>query len=110
MFLKWCKAGPKYLFASAFRNGSGKVATAVSTMHTQHQWEGVVLNASELVSYKDDNSSLIRKFFARVSDLDEKYETSESDEEKEVLNSILETKIEPYTMRQGELFHCAISF
>ena len=32
--LKWCKPGTKYVFASAFRNGSGRVATAISTMHT----------------------------------------------------------------------------
>ena len=49
LYLKWCKAGLKYVFASAFRNGSGKVATAISTMHTQHHWEGVALKPSELL-------------------------------------------------------------
>ena len=29
LFLKWCKAGSKYLFASAFCSGSESVATAV---------------------------------------------------------------------------------
>ena len=104
LYLKWCKAGPKYLFASAFRNGSGRVATAISTMHTQHQWEGVVYNDSEFERYKDDKSSLIYDFFARVSDLDEKYETVESEDEKEVLKDIIDNKIEPYTLRQGESY------
>ena len=70
LYLKWCKAGFKYVFASAFRNGSGKVATAISTMHTQHHWEGVALKPSELVKYKDDNSSLTSKFFSRLAEID----------------------------------------
>ena len=101
LYLKWCKAGHKYLFASAFRNGSGKVATAVSTMHTQHHWEGVALKPSELVQYKDDNLSLVSSFFSRVSDLDND-ERMEGEDEKEVLNELLRTKIVPYTLRQGE--------
>ena len=37
----------RYFFASAFRNGSGSVTTAISTLHSKFQWEGVVLNHRE---------------------------------------------------------------
>ena len=106
LYLKFCKAGHKYLFASAFRNGSGKVATAISTMHTQHHWEGVALKPSELVKYKNDETSLVSNFFSRVSALDND-ERAEGEDEKEVLNELLSTKIDPYTLRQGKylVFH-----
>ena len=100
LYLKWCKAGTKYLFASAFRNGSGKVATAISTMHTQHHWEGVVLSPRELLEYKNDSSSLTSKFFLRVSEIDND-DRSESEDEKEVLDHLMRTKIEALTLRQG---------
>ena len=86
LFLKWCKAGHKYVFASAFRNGSGSVATAISTMHTQHQWEGIVLKQSELFDYKNNDTSLVSNFFNRISDFDEDG-VNESEEEKFVLES-----------------------
>ena len=101
LFLKWCKAGHKYVFASAFRNGSGSVATAISTMHTQHQWEGIVLNQSELFQYKDNDTSLVSKFFNRISDIDEDG-MNESEEEKFVMDELLQDKIQPMTLRQGK--------
>ena len=35
LFLKWCQAGAKAVFASAFRNGSDSIATAISTVQNQ---------------------------------------------------------------------------
>ena len=61
LFLKWCKVGAKFIFASAFRNGTDRVATAISTI--KHHWEGTVLDSSEFRRYKEDKSSLIPDFF-----------------------------------------------
>jgi hypothetical protein len=36
LYLKYIKTKTKYLFASAFRNGSERVATAISTLHSTH--------------------------------------------------------------------------
>ena len=102
LYLKWCRSGPQYVFASAFRNGSGKVATALSTMYTQHHWEGIALVPKELQRYKDDNSSLVSDFFSRVLQLDDKAGTTESQDEKDALADLIETKIIPYTLRQGK--------
>lgn len=102
LFLKWCKAGVKYLFASAFRNGSESVATAVSTLHTQHHWEGIVMEPNELVEYKVDKTSLQSKFFQRVHAIDDEFELSETEGEKNLLNQLLNHKVEAYTLRQGK--------
>ena len=103
LFLKWCKTGAKYVFASAFRNGSGSVATAISTLHTQHQWEGIALDKNELAAYLKDRKCLKGKFFERVSELDG-VGSDESVEEREKLDDLLENKIVPYTLRQGKVF------
>ncbi len=109
LYLKWCKAGPKYLFASAFRNGTGRVATAISTMHTQHQWEGVVMDEREIRKYKEKTysegetqSTLAGSFFSRMDGLGEKIEKDESSEEREILDKMIDTQIEPFTLRQGK--------
>lgn len=100
LFLKWYKAGAKYIFASAFRNGSESVATAISTIHNCHQWEGVVQKNAELIEYKKDNTSLRPLFFQRVVGLND-VEEEQSVLEKEKIRD-LAGKIEPYTLRQGK--------
>ena len=102
LYLKYCKANAKYLFASAFRNGSECVATALSSMHNQHQWEGVALKQSELVCYREDKTSLRSRFFQRVdlSDFDD-INVDESIVEELLLETLLDDEIEPYTLRQG---------
>lgn len=100
LFLKWCKFGAKYIFASAFRNGSESVATAISTIHSCFQWEGVALKIAELLEYEKDDKSLIPLFFRRVADLDG-VAKEECQLETEEMNNLME-KIEPYTLRQGE--------
>ncbi len=98
LFLKWCKAGAKYVFTSAFRNGTDSVATAFSTIHDQFQWEGIVLKPNELQEYKNDSSSLVKKFFNPIPDLFDNHEAS--DEEKAQLQKLLDNEIVPFTLRQ----------
>ncbi len=108
LFLKWCKGvgtsvrqsrGTRRLFASAFRNGSQKVATAISSLHAHHQWEGVALDPRELAAYKRDKKSLQSKFFGRVDDV---FLGIEEDEERNKMKEILEERIVPMTLRQGK--------
>mmetsp|Transcript_9542 Transcript_9542/g.12064 ORF Transcript_9542/g.12064 Transcript_9542/m.12064 type:complete len:91 (+) Transcript_9542:210-482(+) len=37
LFVKYCMAGIKVLFAAAFRNGTERVATAISSFHKSHE-------------------------------------------------------------------------
>lgn len=106
LFLKWCRTkvsglagGSRRLFASAFRSGTNRVATAISSIHTHHQWEGVVHDNRELVSYKEDTTSLRRIFFKRVDRL---FQKRESEEEKAMMKQLLDEKIDPLTLRQGK--------
>jgi hypothetical protein len=112
LFLKYCKAGAKYVFASAFRNGTQSVATAISSMHKTHEWEGVAMNTSEYFSYQNDSSVLCNKFFSRVN-MDGFYDKSPDDDERYVIQEFLNTKIVPYTLRQGKfitVYHLILKF
>ena len=104
LFLKWCSVGAKYVFATAFRNGSQSVATCVSTLHDEHQWEGVVLKSIELREYKKDPKSLRDLFFQAVplEDCNGDVEPFETDETRSVVNDLMDFNIEPYTLRQGK--------
>lgn len=102
LFLKYCKAGAKYVFASAFRNGTQSVATAISSMHKTHEWEGVAMNPAEYIAYQNDSSALRNKFFSRVP-MDGLYDQSADNDEREVIQEFLDAKIVPYTIRQGTL-------
>ena len=105
LFLKWCKSkiagigATRKLFAAGFRNGSQRVATAISSIHTHHQWEGVVVDNRELLAYKKDKTSLRNNFFVRINEL---FEKEESENEKEEMKSLLDNEIIPMTLRQGE--------
>ena len=104
LYLKWCKAGAKFIFASAFRNGSDKIATAISTMHTQHHWEGIVQNEKELRMYKQNKKSLIPLFFTECPLTDGKEQHPETVAESEAMEWLLESTIKPITLRQSKLF------
>ena len=54
---------------------------------------------SELREYKRDKKALIGKFFTRIDDL---FEESETEENKELLAEIVNEKINPLTLRQGK--------
>lgn len=99
LFLKWARICKKKIWALAFRNGSESVATAISTIHKGHHWEGIVVKYDELFQYKLDPSALRSCFFERV--LDHIFGKVNKDEIT-VLNDILDNKIEPLTIRQGK--------
>ena len=107
LFLKWCSAGPKRLFASAFRNGTKIVAMAISSIHNNHHWEGVIEKPSELIRYKEDDRSLLDDFFMRVDldgseiEVNRTMDAEASPEETSFIKSLFDI-IEPYTLRQGK--------
>ena len=112
LFLKYCKVAHRYLFMSAFRNGTQSVACAVSTLHQNHHWEGIALVDSEVEEYKRDKRSLVGKFFEEVNFGYDKEEddgssvnTSSAEEwlkeEKEEMKS-LKDHITFMTIRQGK--------
>ena len=72
-------------------------------MHTQHHWEGVVLDYSEFRKYNKDKESLLTDFFIRVEGLDGNDDNNEESESKnEIMSELLQNKIIPYTLRQGK--------
>ena len=95
-----CKAGSRYLFASAFRNGSGSVTTAISTLHRKFQWEGVVLNHREFERYSADDGSLACDFFTRIG-LPNLLADEEEDEAM-LLKNLRKETISPMTLTQGK--------
>jgi hypothetical protein len=97
------------------------VATAVSSLHNQHQWEGIVLKHAELVRYKSDDQALLNDFFIPVLDIHDRAtgnsledEEVENAEVKNLLASLLDEKIDPITLRQGKCilflndYYCSI--
>ena len=103
MYMKYCRRGLKRLQASAFRNGSQSVATALSSLHNGHEWEGSVLKPSEHAKWLENNEALRDDFFQQV-DLGEGYFVDDEDginNTKQLLNELLDEKIAPFTLRQG---------
>ena len=94
--------GVRRLFASAFRNGSKRVATAISSIHAHHHWEGVAMVERERASWNQDNKSLRSHFFQRVDDI---FIEDEEEEEKDLLKEHLSSKIIPKTLRQGKNYY-----
>ena len=106
LFLKYFKTPVKCVFASAFRNGSESVATAILTLHCQHQWEGIALHPIELRKWNGDKTSLKASFLQRVKGLitENGIIDSQSEEEKRLMSELIE-KIEVDTLRQGKFCH-----
>ena len=115
LFIKWCTAGDKAIFASAFRNGTDRVATAISTLHKGQVWEGIVMKNKEKEMYNANKQALISQFFRKVNGICfnsylSEVPASETDNEDEHKNDpvqtkvdeLLEEKIEPITLRQGK--------
>lgn len=102
--MKWCRYGTKDLFATAFRNGSKSVATAISSLHKSHMWEGIVENTSDLYDYQIDKTCLIKKFFKRVPSVCDMCQEQERTHECEVQNDLMNNlfhEVVPYTLGQG---------
>ena len=68
----------KKVYAIAFRNGTESVSTAVSSVHRDHNWEGVTLNPKELRN-NEDNDKL--NPFERVTS--HVFKNAETEEERE---------------------------
>ena len=105
LLLKWCYAGAKAIFASAFWNGTERVATAISTLHKGQAWEGVVMKTSEKKLYDSNKEALIPKFFCKVKGIFCKSlpeGSAQNDPVQLKLEELLQDKIEPLTLRQGE--------
>ena len=78
------------------------MATAISTLHYGHEWEGVVLDNQELRAYKGNQSSLKKKFFRSVDLGNNDGNEERSNHVNLLLEDLLHEKIEPCTLRQGE--------
>ena len=102
LFLKVVHAGVRSVFAAAFRNGSQTVATAISSLHYGHEWEGVVLDNQELRAYKGNQSSLKKMFFRSVDLGNNDGNEERSNHVNLLLEDLLHEKIEACTLRQGE--------
>ncbi|GFH47201.1 hypothetical protein CTEN210_09822 [Chaetoceros tenuissimus] len=102
LFLKYFSVdrGEKTIFASSFRNGSGAVATALSTLHGNHQWEGIALKPSERISYKKDSTCFASKFLVGIDIDDGVNKFTDDDIEISLRNDIM-NRIKPFTLRQG---------
>ena len=96
--------GVKPVFQSAFRNGTDQVATAVSSIHTRQEWEGIALKPSEKAMYDVDKKVLSTKFFRKVEGILPNVVRDSDDiaEEEEMIDELLSENIEPFTIRQGK--------
>jgi len=104
-------AGIKRVCAVAFRNGSGAVSTAVSSMHSGFEWEGVTEMDGEILArhYEHDPTSLQSLFFERVEGLVHNEEEDTEDEvDKDICRRLLLDKIDPLSIHQGESTRLAI--
>ena len=67
LFMKYVKAGSKFLFAAAFRNGTERVATAISSIHKSHEWEGVSLVPGVTRTYEKEGGQGLKPLFFKKS-------------------------------------------
>ena len=69
---------------------------SIATTH----WEGVALNQMELVQYEEDPVSLKEKCIQRINT--NAFSDQEMIWEKESIQDLLDDRITPITLRQGE--------
>ena len=109
-------SGTKRVAAAAFRNGSGAVSTAASSMHSGFEWEGITEQegCSFTRDYDKDPTALRSKFFQQINDkLAEDYMEDEDSDDKHMREEILEDQIDPLTVYQGAyllLVHNDVSY
>lgn len=101
LYVKTIKKNNKSIFATAFRNGTDSVSTAISSVHRNHHWEGVALDQTQARKYKEDETCLRKKCFQRVLN-QELFGEEESEVDREMIDDILENKIDPITILQGK--------
>lgn len=90
----------KRVQAVAFRNGSGAVSTAVSSIHSGYEWEGITeIDGCRLARmYEDDGACLQKLFFQRVEGL---VDNTEDQVDRDMCETFLSEMIDPLTMLQG---------
>lgn len=96
--------GIKQVLAVAFRNGSGAVSTAVSSMHSGFEWEGVTEKDGDILvrRYEEDATCLQSLFFERVEGLAHNEEEDAEDEvDKDICERLLLEQIDPLSINQG---------
>ena len=101
LFVKKVRRQIKNVFAIAFRNGSESVSTAISSIHRNHHWEGIVVNPVELQEYEvDPQNFMLSHSFSRVkSDM---LSNDETEGEKELISHLIESVIDVQTIRDGK--------
>lgn len=104
LFVKNVSNSAKKVFAIAFRNGTDRVSTAVSSLHKNHHWEGIALNQQERLEYEDNASEDISCFYnksiQRIDSL--KINKDELADEKDLIKDLLRDTITPLTLIQGK--------
>ena len=110
LFIKKVKEARKTIFSSAFRNGTGKVNTCVSSLHRNHHWEGTALYPHEADAYfdRDERSEWKRirkeKEFERVDNSKLNIpllSTIDTDHQEEHVLQHIANSVRPITLRQG---------
>ena len=76
-------------------------STAVSSIHRNHHWEGIVFNPAELREYEvDPQNFMLSQSFSRVkSDI---LNNDETEDEKELISHLIESVIDVQTIRDGK--------
>jgi hypothetical protein len=101
LYVKTIKKNNKSIFATAFRNGTESVSTAISSVHRNHHWEGVALDQTQARKYKEDETCLRKECFQRVINK-ELFGEEESELDREMIDDILENEVDPITILQGK--------
>ena len=99
LFVKSTSNALKKVYAIAFQNGTDRVSTAVSSIHRNHQWEGIATSQTQHKMYKDDETSLRKLCFQRIKS--KSFGENELESERERIEHILNDKINPLTTQQG---------
>lgn len=100
LFVKYVVKHGKLFSASAFRNGSDAISTAVSSIHRGHHWEGIALNQRQAKAYSRNPEYLRLNYFSRINEPKEIYDVNISEEEKALMAG-LESKVDFITLDQG---------
>ena len=101
LFIKYVVKHGRQITASAFRNGSDAISTAVSSLHSGHHWEGVALYPKENKVYRRNPNCLRLNFFTRLNEPTGFFSSTISERER-LLTRELRNAVDCITLRQGE--------
>ena len=100
LFVKAATNHVKKVYAIAFRNGTERVSTAISSIHRNHHWEGIALIQKEVLEYQENEACFFRKCITRIESPE--IQSEELLEESDLIDEIYDEKINPLTVRQGK--------